>query len=151
MAHGPAVKGLHASIRHNIPKNWRVCGENMQAKHAIFYDTLTSYFFVFGIYDDKNVCLSWDDTVEFAQTLGLLTVPLLYRGIWDDKKVHACFTGKSIYGSEQEGYVVRIAEKFHYNDFTYSVSKYVRAGHVAGDTEHWSKTGYKPNKLMKQV
>lgn len=143
------IKALHASIRHNIPKNWRICGENMQAKHAIFYDALPSYFFVFGIYDDKNICLSWDDTVEFSYILGLETVPVLYRGIWEQNRVHACYSGKSVFGNaEQEGYVVRVSDSFDYNNFTYNVSKYVRPGHVAGDQEHWSKTGYKPNGLI---
>jgi len=144
------VKALHASICRDIPKGTRICGENMQAKHAIFYDRLPSYFFVFGIYDDKNFCLPWDETVLFAKLFGLETVPVLYRGIWDKDKVHACFSGKSVFGAEQEGYVVRVASGFSYNDFTYNVSKYVRPGHVAGDTEHWSKTGYMPNKLIKE-
>jgi len=144
------VKALHASIRMNIPQEFRICGENMQAKHAIYYDGLPSYFFVFGVFNHKNVCLSWDETVDFSDALQLPTVPVLYRGIWDEKKVQACFTGKSVFGnSEQEGYVVRVADSFHYDDFTYSVSKFVRQGHVAGDSEHWSKTGYKPNKLIK--
>lgn len=144
------VKGFHAGFRNNIPNGFRVCGENMQAKHAILYDGLPSYFFVFGVYDDKNVCLSWDETVNLSQQLGLLTVPVLYRGPWDKDKVHACFTGKSVFGnSEQEGYVVRIAEAFNYDDFALSVSKFVRPGHVAGDSEHWSKTGYKANGMIK--
>jgi hypothetical protein len=144
------VKAFHASIAKQIPPNYRVCGENMQAKHAIFYDGLPSYFFAFGVYNNQNLCLSWDDTIEFAIALGLQTVPVLYRGVWDKEKVHACFTGKSVFGnSEQEGYVVRTAAKFEYDNFTYSVNKFVRPGHVAGDSEHWSKTGYKPNKMVK--
>ena len=142
------IKALHANIARHIPEGWRICGENMQAKHAIYYTDLPTYFFVFGIYDDKNICLSWDDTVEYAAMLGLQTVPVLYRGLWDRDKVHACYTGKSVIANgEQEGYVVRVASCFHYDNFTYSLSKFVRPGHVAGDAEHWSKTGYKPNKL----
>jgi len=144
------VKALHASIRNNIPKGFRLCGENMQAKHAIFYDGLPTYFFIFGIYDEKNTCLSWAETEEWAEMIGVPTVPVLYKGIWDKDKVHACFTGKSVFGkSEQEGYVVRVADGFHYDNFIYSLSKYVRPGHVAGDTEHWSKTTYKANELRK--
>lgn len=70
----------------------------MQAKHAIAYDEFPLYFFVFGIYNYKNICLAWDETVDFANILGLQIVPLLYRGIWDNEKVHACFTGKSYQG-----------------------------------------------------
>lgn len=145
------VKALHASVRRNIPDGYRICGENLQAKHAILYDGLPSYFFVFGVYNNENRCLSWDDTVEFATALGLHTVPVLYRGIWDVEKIHSyCFTGNSVFGnSQQEGYVCRVAGSFDYSDFTYNVSKYVRRGHVAGDSEHWTKTGYQPNKMTK--
>ena len=31
------VKAFHARIAHDIPKNWRLCGENMYAKHSIHY------------------------------------------------------------------------------------------------------------------
>lgn len=143
------VKALHASVKNNIPPGFRVCGENMQAKHAILYNGLPSYFFVFGIYTNENVCMSWDDTVNMSNALGLLTVPVLYRGIWDEKKVHACFTGKSVFGnSAQEGYVCRVASSFHYDDFTYNVSKYVSPNFKPGN-EHWSKVAYQPNKMIK--
>lgn len=141
------VKAFHARIKYNIPDGLRICGENMQAKHAIYYDSLPSYFFLFGIYNDKNICLSWEDTKEAARIFGIPLVPVLYEGVWDQEKAHACYTGKSNFGSEQEGYVVRLKDSFHYNDFANSVSKYVRPGHVAGDTEHWTKVAYKPNRL----
>lgn len=141
------IKALHASVCYNIPKGFRICGENMQAKHAILYDNLPSYFFVFGIYNDSNVCLSWDETIALSNSLGLQTVPILYRGIWDEQKVQACFTARSVFGnSAQEGYVCRKVDEFSYNDFIYSVSKFVRLFHVAGN-EHWSKE-YIPNKLI---
>lgn len=141
------VKSLHASIRNNISENWRICGENMQAKHAIYYDKLPSYFFMFGAYDENNTCLSWNATKELANKLAVNIVPVLYEGIWNQDRVHKCFTGKSIFDGEQEGYVVRLKDSFHYDDFIYSVSKYVRPGHVAGDADHWSKTEYRANGL----
>ncbi len=145
------IKAFHATFNQSITDGWRVCGENLQAKHAIFYQNLPTYFFVFGIYNDKNVCISWDDTVETCVMLGLAAVPVLYRGIWDENKVKACFSGRTLIDGvdcgEQEGYVVRTADAFAYNDFTNSVYKFVRPGHVAGDTEHWTKVSYKPNKL----
>jgi hypothetical protein len=142
------VKALHASIKSRIQPNYRICGENLQAKHSILYEALPSYFFVFGVYDDKNFCLSWDDTMKYAAELGLCVVPVLFRGIWDQEKAHQCYTGKSVFGnSSQEGYVVRVADKFHYDDFAISTSKFVKPSFVPGDTEHWSKSTYTPNKL----
>lgn len=43
------VKQFHSTIKYNIPKNWRICGENLFAKHSIFYNNLPSFFF-FGIF-----------------------------------------------------------------------------------------------------
>ncbi len=34
------IKQFHATIRHNIPEEFRICGENVYAKHSIFYDSL---------------------------------------------------------------------------------------------------------------
>lgn len=52
------VKGIWGNIKHLIPEGWRICGENMYAKHSIFYENLESYFLVFSIWDEKNVCLN---------------------------------------------------------------------------------------------
>lgn len=57
------VKNLWAQKGYNIPEGWRVCGENMYAKHAIHYtkengNALKTYFYMFSIWDDRNVCLS---------------------------------------------------------------------------------------------
>ena len=145
------MKAFHSTFCYNIPEGYRICGENMQAKHAIYYENLPTYFFVFGVYDENNVCLSWDNTVKICNTLGLTTVPVLYRGIWDEDKVKACFTGRTIVDrvdvGEMEGYVVRIADSFSYDDHTVNTYKFVRDGHIAGDVEHWSKGTYTPNKL----
>lgn len=139
------VQNLHAEIARDIPDGWRICGENCYARHAIAYENLPTYFFVFGIYDDRNFCLSWDQTKEWADLLGLVMVPVLYRGVWDEQRVAGCYTGTSPYG-EQEGYVVRLAAGFHYSEHQRSVAKMVRAGHVNGGC-HWTSQQVVPNKL----
>lgn len=150
------VKTLRGQIQHDIPEGWRICGENLYACHSIFYKNLESHFYVFGIYDDKNTCLSWDETTEYAIALGLITVPVLYRGIWDEEKVRACWTGKSTAGpeSEQEGYVVRVADAFPYDEQDQQLAspytaKYVRAKHVQTDA-HWLEKPVEPNLLRLQ-
>ena len=137
------VKCLHSEIRHLIPNDWRICGENVYAKHSILYQSLPSYFLVFGIYEGKEA-LSWEDTVEWAGLLNLHTVPVLYQGIWDEEKVKLCFTGQSDLDGDQEGYVVRLSERF--NEFGKSVAKFVRKGHVQCD-DHWMEKAVVPNKL----
>ena len=142
------VKALHANIAHEIPKNWRISGENLFAKHSIHYHHLPAYFLVFAIYNDSNMCLSWDDTVEYAAMLGLKTVPVLYNGLWDEEKIRACWTGQSTVspGDEQEGYVVRLAEAFPYEKHAESTGKLVRKNHVQ-TSSHWMSEEVVPNQL----
>lgn len=147
------VKTLHGKIKHELPLNWRFCGENVYALHSIKYNNLESYFYIFGIYDDKNVCLSWDDTEAYAKMLGIPTVPVIYRGLWDEEKIKSCWTGKSSAspGDEQEGYVVRVADSFPYDGqdegtFSKYTAKFVRKNHVQTD-EHWLSKPVEPNLL----
>jgi len=125
------VNKLHGEIGYQIPEGWRVCGENMQGQHSIQY-TLDSPFYVFAVFDESNNCLSWDDTVEVANMLGLPTVPVLYRGPWDEVSVRALDSS----GSNTEGYVVRNAGSFPFAAYQDNVAKYVREDHVQTD-EHW--------------
>lgn len=141
------VKALAGATAHLIPQGWRVCGENMYAKHSIFYDQLPTYFLVFNIFDDLNNCLSWDQVKHFAKQWNLETVPELYQGIWDIDKVKQCMQN-SQYGEEMEGYVVRLAEAFPFDQFQQSVAKYVRKGHVQ-TSEHWLYSAITPNEVVK--
>jgi len=143
------VKMLQSTIGYQIPQNWRICGENLYAKHSIYYQNLSSYLYVFSIWTDEDKCLSWDETVEWAELLGLQMVPVLYRGIYDEGKIKACYTKNSLAGGEQEGYVIRLANEFYYNDFKHSVAKFVRKNHVQTD-EHWMNKPIVPNVISKQ-
>ena len=125
------VKALHAQIRHDIPQGWRLCGENLYAKHSIFYQSLAAYFQLFSVWDDRNECLSWDETLEWAALLGLTPVPVLYRGLWDAAKVSALYRPQYD-GSDMEGYVVRLARRFSYGAFRRSTAKFVRPNFAAG-------------------
>ncbi|RAT94624.1 RNA ligase family protein [Brevibacillus sp. Leaf182] len=138
------VKMLHGMISFHIPEGWRICGENVFALHSIYYEHLTSYFYVFSIWNEKNECLSWDETVEWAELLGLETAPVLYRGIWKEETVKSCYTKQSVFGGEQEGYVVRVTERFPYEDFKQSAAKFVRKNHVQTD-QHWLSKPVVPN------
>lgn len=147
------VKTLHAQLKFDLPEGWRLCGENVYALHSIKYHKLQSYFYIFGIYDDTNHALTWDETVEYARMLNLPTVPVLYRGLWDAKKVKACWTGLSAAspGDAQEGYVVRVVEAFPHEaqdegSFSKFTAKFVRQDHVQTD-EHWLSKPVVPNGL----
>lgn len=144
------VKGLWGGIKHEIPPDWRICGENLYAKHSIFYDKLTAYFYVFGIYDERNVCLSWQETKELSQALGLEIVPQLYLGTWDEQLFANFYqnvmVGKSVFGDTGEGFVVRVTSEFPYNEFDTSVAKWVRPQHVQ-TSQFWLSEPIVPNKI----
>ena len=74
-------------------------------------------------------------------------MPELYVGPWDEEKVKSCWTGDSRFGPEGEGYVVRNAAAFPYDDFTKNVGKMVRKGHVQ-TSAHWMSESIRPNKIV---
>lgn len=139
------VKTLHARVKHNIPDGWRVCGENLFAKHSIKYENLDNYFQVFSIWTEKNECLSWDDTLEWTEMLDLTPVPTLYYGSWNEKLIKSLYQEK-FNNDVMEGYVVRVARSFHYKHFRKCLVKYVRKNHVTCDT-HWATARVEPNIL----
>lgn len=139
------VKGLHGEVCSDIPYGFRVSGENLYAKHSIAYSSLPSYFLMFSIWH-KDECLTWDETVDWADLLGLQTVPVLYEGLWNEAEIRKCWTGTSRYGVEQEGYVVRLADRFTIEQFPLSVAKYVRPDHIQTD-EHWMTSAIVHNEL----
>ncbi len=138
------VKTQWASMAHNIPENWRICGENLWATHSIHYTDLSSYFLGFSVWNEDNMCLSWDDTVQYFELLGVEPVPVIGRFAWDEAVIRNLHTELS--PDKDEGYVVRLAESFSYGEFNKSVAKYVRPGHVQTDS-HWRTQQLIPNIL----
>lgn len=156
------VKSLAGQVAHNLSENLRICGENLYAYHSILYTDLPSYLLVFGTYEGSR-CLSWDDTLEICELLDLQTVPVIYRGVWDEEKIRSLWTGKGKYPTyetesdnptfpddfkptDAEGYVVRLAESFDYADFQRCCAKFVRANHVR-TSSHWMSKPIFPNLL----
>jgi hypothetical protein len=142
------IKAFHGQIKNDIPEGYRICGENMYAKHSIYYDDLPSYFLGFSMWNSDNVCLSWDDTLEWFKLIGITPVPTLYRGLWNEQFIRdSC--DKSVCRDDFEGYVVRIADAFDFDSFQGFVAKFVRKNHIQTD-EHWMQSELIPNKLKEQ-
>lgn len=140
------VKNLHGRLSLDIPPGWRLCGENLQAKHSIGYTELPGYFMLFSIWDEHNICLSWDETMMWANLLDIPTVPVLWRGTWGDAPLKY-LDQYALDFDVQEGYVVRSAHSFAYRNFRHSVAKYVRKGHVDETRHHWKHEPMKENSL----
>lgn len=122
------VEKFHAQIQGDIPENWRVCGANLFAKHQIGYDQLPSYCMGFSVWNEKNVCLSWDETLEWFTLLGVEPVPVIYESMFDETLIRKLWDPK-IAGKE-EGYVIRVADAFTYTQFKTHVGKFVRENHI---------------------
>lgn len=129
------LKNFHASFSHNIPPDYRICGENLFAKHSIHYTELDSYFYAFSVWMFE-LCLSWDDTVELCDELALAMPVVYYRGIYDQKVVDNLATELDF--TVCEGFVVRNTKQFTLPEFSANVAKFVRLNHVQTD-KHWSK------------
>jgi hypothetical protein len=129
------VKGLWGRVAHDIPQDWRVIAENMYAKHSIAYDSLPSYALGFQVWNEKNVCLAWDDTADWLDMLEIERCPKIYDGLYDEKIIRGLYNEKTDWET-REGYVMRVAEAFSYRDYRHCVGKFVRKGHVQ-TTKHW--------------
>ncbi|MFG3495431.1 RNA ligase family protein [Streptomyces sp. NPDC047928] len=144
-AHHPSrawVKALQGRIGAGIPDGWRVCGENMYARHSLAYDSLDSHFYGFSVWDADGRCLGWDRTVAFLRGLGVPVPAVLWRGVFDERALRRLRldTGR------HEGYVVRTVAGFGAGEFRHRVAKWVRTGHVRTGT-HWMHTAVVPNRL----
>lgn len=134
----------------NIPTGWRICGENLYAAHSIKYTfpDESYYFQVFGIYNEKNERLSYEDMIDWCSILGIHFVPTFYVGIYNKDLIMKLFNelkkaNFDNYNNETEGFVISNCNSFKYKDFSKNVGKYVRANHVITDA-HWSEN-WKPN------
>lgn len=128
------VKGFWAQVMGDIPQGWRVCGENLFAEHSIHYDDLPSYFMGFSIWNDRNVCLSWDETLEWFNLLGITPVPQVARLPFNEKTIRSLWDPRA--GARVEGYVVRSSGEIPYGQFNKLVGKFVRKNHVQ-TVKHW--------------
>ena len=138
------VKAKWGEIRYLIPDGWRVCGENLYAKHSIEYENLEDYFMVFSIWNEKNEKIPFDEMLEWCKELNLSPVRLMWRGIYDEGKIKSLLSEKDY--ESKEGYVIQLADKFSYSDFGKYTAKFVRPKHVQ-TTKHWMKQKITPNKL----
>src|SRR3546814_17605255 len=61
----------------------------MYAVHSIPYtaanqNALRSYFYGFGVWDENNTLLAWDQTIEVFQMLDINPASVLYHGPYHD-------------------------------------------------------------------
>lgn len=139
------VKNFHSQIAHDIPPDHRICGENMFAKHSILYENLETYFYGFSMWNNLE-CLSWNETLEWFELLGITPVPTLYQGPYDETLIKSLWNNNNWENSE--GYTIRIADSFQYRDFSKNLVKFVRKNHIQ-TINHWMRGSLEENKLKR--
>jgi hypothetical protein len=144
------AKRHHGEVKHNIPDRWRVVIENCYAEHSISYtrengNALPSFAIGLSVWDENNVCMSWDDTLVVFEQLGIVPARVIYDGIWDEALFRKIALEQD--PTRVEGYVVRVADAIPYDRWFMPAGKYVRAKHVSTDV-HWMQKDVVPNELM---
>lgn len=124
-----AAKALWAAVRFHIPQGWRISGESMYARRSIAYENLPNVYLMFGVWDENNMALPWELVEALASDLDIPTVPVIYRGPSFDAAVKA-WENSGRTADTSEGFVIRNADGFHYDDFNKNIAKFVRADHV---------------------
>ncbi len=99
----------------------RICGENLFYKHSCPYDNLESMFYAFSVWDG-DLCLSWEDTCNICESIGIVKVPVIYEGLYDYKKIFESFSNYKDRFGDQEGFVVRLSDGFKIDDFHKSLN-----------------------------
>lgn len=139
------MKAEWGRFRHDIPDGYRVCGENLYAKHSIYYENLKSYFYGISVWDNRNVCLSWDHTLDWFGLLDITPVEEVFRGEFSEKTLKGL--AAELFQQGEEGLVWRVEDEIPYDQFGVLVGKDVRKGHVQTD-QHWMHAAIVPNKLQ---
>lgn len=134
---------LYEKIKKDIGEDVYLFMENMYGIHSITYSNLKSYYYMFGI-RDGDTWLSFEGVSEISYLLDIPTVPVLYEGTFETEKelkekVLELIKEPSRLGSPiMEGCVIRLRDSFTDEEFSNSIFKWVRKGHVKTD-EHWTR------------
>lgn len=154
------LRAFHARRAADIPEGWRISGEYLYARHSVPYtrqngNPLRSYFYGFGVWNEDNELLDWDETLEMLAMLEIAPVPTLFEGLFESGLVARI--AATLDNQRQEGFVVRLAGRHPYptgtgdtGRFFSAVAKWVRPDHVTSD-RHWSLGPVVANELAEGV
>ncbi len=120
-------------------------GEDIYGVHSIEYGPVpeNETFYAFALRDDHSRFVSFRELVAYARQRGIPVVPVLFDGVFHSENELRSFVDEahgepSALGGEREGVVIRLARSFPASEFSRSIFKSVRAGHVQTD-EHWTR------------
>lgn len=140
------VKRIMSVVHSELEPGLRLCMENCYAKHSIYYPAgyLEGYVYLLSVWN-KERCLSYDTTKEWAEYLDLPLPREVYRGPYHEGLVESLSKGLDL--TLEEGLVLRKTSECTIETFDQHFMKWVRPGHVQTD-KHWRRNTF-PNGLPK--
>jgi hypothetical protein len=136
------IKALHSRIAAYLPNCIKLCGENLQWRHSIAYESMHREFALFSVWLETGECLSIEHTRKLAVLLDLKMPDTLYEGSWNESTLQSLSQSMDL--NTKEGYVIRDCSAFHRDAFNTHVCKFVRKGHVQ-TSKHWKHDALIPN------
>lgn len=137
------ARALWAQLCYGIPEGWRVSGESLYARRSVAYEDLDSVYLVFGVWNADNELLSWADTVDFCSETGFTTVPVIAQGLNFKESREIWSVDHNTDSSE--GFVIRNADSFVFEEFQENIAKWVRPDHVQTAADWRHRTDYDLN------
>lgn len=109
------AKAECSARRFLIPERYRISGEYLAARRSVAYHDLKAPILVFGAWYGEQL-LDWDETQALADSIGLPTVSVLYRGTdWNGALNAWSKFGRT--SETSEGFVVRYSGAFSLQEF----------------------------------
>ncbi len=133
-----------------LDDDMRVVCENLHAKHTIHYRRLSAYLLVTSVWIN-DLCLDWEETVEYAGILDLPMPDVIFNGVYDRERIIDSYQQyKKQQIDDVEGYVIRVKDTFRYFHFSRSVAKFVEPAFrrkINDAHGHWMSKRMEENQL----
>lgn len=123
-------------------------GEWCFAHHTVFYTRLPDWFLAFDVYDrDAARFLASARRDELLQKMSVAKVPRLGCGRYSLSELRNLLSQSKLTDGPAEGLYLRLEQ----DDWLEQRTKLVRPQFVQSITDHWSRSGIKPNRLNSAV
>lgn len=87
-----------------LPQEYKIIGRNLKKGNILFIE----WFEVISIFDENNVCLSWEEIEFYCKLLNFRMIQVIWKGIWDLDFI------KNL-NNKQEGYILRASARIPFH------------------------------------
>ncbi len=129
-------------------------GEDIYGVHSIEYGPVpeNETFYAFALRDLQGLFSSFGALADYASQRDIPVAPVLFDGAFRSTAdlgdfIDDAHAQPSALGGEREGVVIRLASSFPASEFSRSICKSVRSGHVQTE-QHWTRH-WKPCRIVR--